>query len=302
MPNPLKLTHNDLTLTRRTLSFQRWPVALNGLKVVQVSDLHIYEYSDPDFYSRVTDMVTACEPDVLVMTGDAIHIGDQHVKQAEKFLSGLPAQYGRFAILGNHDYDDGHLGEAMKQCITQAGFTLLLNNSQRVACEGFKSLTDCGADFKTDSETSLEKAGNNVQNRHKQFYIAGLEDLWYGKPNIERALTQCPEEAFVLMLAHNPLLFDPVALAYPGRVDWMLSGHTHAGHVYIPVLGPIYQKIFRMKYRYGVFQKNATTLCVTSGVGSAAFALKKKKRGFPRFRWNTTPEVAVYTLVSAQTY
>ena len=79
-------------------------------------------------------------------------------------------------------------------------------------------------------------------------------------------------------------------------MDLVLSGHTHAGHVYIPMLGPIYRRIFRMKYRYGLYRKKHCQLYVTSGVGSAAFYLKKRRLGFPRFRFNTRPEIAVLEL------
>jgi predicted MPP superfamily phosphohydrolase len=131
-------------------------------------------------------------------------------------------------------------------------------------------------------------------------WFAGLDDLWYGQPDLRQALSGVPSQTeATIVLTHNPLLFDPLAMAAPGQVDLVLAGHTHAGHVYIPVLGPIYRRIFRMKYRYGLYKKQGSQLYVTSGVGSAAFYLKKRKLGFPRFRFNTYPEIAILTLVRA---
>jgi len=234
--------------------------------VVQISDLHFYEHTDHAYYERVLEAVHALTPDIIALTGDVIHYGPDYVAQAGAFLSRLNAKIDKVAILGNHDYNDGALSYSIRRIFRDSGFELLLNSNKK------------------------------YQRGHAAFYIAGLDDLWYGVPDIDLALKEIPENAATVMLIHNPLLFDPIALAYPGRVQLVLAGHTHAGHVYIPFLGPIYRKVFRMKFRYGFQDKNATRLYVTSGVGSAAFYLKKRKIGFPRFRFNTWPEIASFTL------
>lgn len=261
------LTHNSLTLTERAILIARLPKGLDGFRIVQISDLHFYEYTDPAYYNRVIDTVHQAKPDVIVMTGDVIHYGPDHVEMARSFLSRLEAPH-KLGILGNHDYNDGAWSGNVSAMLGQAGFLLLKN-----------------------ANTCVDKA-------NERLWFAGLDDLWYGHPNIPQALQGVPTETDVtIMLAHNPLLFDPIAMAGHGRVDLVIAGHTHAGHVYIPVLGPIYRKLFRMKYRYGLYEKQGCRLHVTSGVGSAAFYLKKHKIGFPRFRFNTQPEIALLTLV-----
>lgn len=274
---PFGLTHNHLKVSERHITLKRLSPALHGLKIVQISDLHFYEHSDAGYFQKVQQTVNALNPDILVMTGDAVHIGSKHVEQAGQFLASLSARYGKFAILGNHDYDDGFLGECVKKQLIASGFTLLINGHQQL---------------------SISPKNGSANNALYSITLAGLDDLWYGKPDIQKTLEGIADNEPVVLLAHNPLLFDPVAIAYPGQVDLILAGHTHAGHVYIPVLAPVYRRIFRMKYRYGLFEKNGTILHVTSGIGSAAFALKKQNLGFPRFRWNTCPEVAVLNLLS----
>lgn len=261
------LTHNDLRVTRRTIPLARLPQAFAGFRIVQLSDLHFYEHTDDAYYQRVLEAVEAERPDALVITGDIIHYGGHCMHRAEGFLSRLPASAGRYAILGNHDYYDDAGSQAIRAMWERVGFDLLVNGSR-----------------------TLEREGARL-------WFCGLDDLWYGAPDIRATLSgaDSAREA-VIMLAHNPLLFDPIAYYRHGQVDLVLSGHTHAGHVYIPVLGPIYRKIFRMKYRYGLYEKNGCRLHVTSGVGSAAFYLKKQRIGLPRFRFNTNPEVAVLTL------
>lgn len=263
------LTHNELNMTERRIRIARLPQALSGLKLVQISDLHFYEYTDPAYYQNVANVVNGMQPDLILLTGDVVHYGPDHIAAAKAFLSGLKARYAKLAILGNHDYNDSQWGSLIAEMLPEAGFQLLKNQSYAVRKDG------------------------------ESLWVAGLDDLWYGAPDIARMMGEIPSHQDVtVVMAHNPLLFDPIALSGHGKVDLVVAGHTHAGHVYIPFLGPIYRKIFRMKYRYGLFEKNGCQLHVTSGVGSAAFYLKKRKIGFPRFRFNTNPEIAVLTLVN----
>lgn len=263
----LFLTHNALRITERKIQLKRLPFAFQNFRVVQISDLHFYEHTDPAYYQRVTESVNALQADVIVMTGDVVHYGPDFVDMAGAFLSGLNSRYANLAILGNHDYNDGAMGHHISRMFSQSNFHLLKN-----------------------SHCSITKEESRI-------WFAGLDDLWYGQPDIVQALSGVPcQEALTVVLAHNPLLFDPLALSGQGPVDLVISGHTHGGHVYIPVLGPIYRRIFRMKYRYGLYEKQGCQLNVSSGVGSAAFYLKKKKLGLPRFRYNTYPEIVLMTL------
>jgi predicted MPP superfamily phosphohydrolase len=268
------LTHNELRLTQRPIALSRLPEAFDGFRIVQISDLHFYEHSDLDYYNRVKEAINALQADLIVLTGDVVHYGGAHVAKAGGFLRQLKAKdndpTAKLAILGNHDYyDDAYSGNIVPM-LAEAGFDLLKN-------------------------------AHRVFERHGQrLWVAGVDDLWHGQPNIRKALDGVPsQEEATIALIHNPLLFDPIALCEDIRVDLVLAGHTHAGHVYIPFLGPIYRRVFRMKYRYGLFEKNNSRLHVSSGVGSAAFYLKKFGIGFPRFRYNTHPEIAVLELSKA---
>lgn len=261
------LTHNELRTTSLRISIPCLPPAFEGLRLVQMSDLHFYEHTDPAYYERVARHVNALSSDVIALTGDIVHYGSDHIGAAETFLARLEAQEAKLAVLGNHDYNDGAYGAHVAAMLQATGFHLLVNDAVPLS-RGQQTL-----------------------------WFAGLDDLWYGHPDIPRAMAEIPADRdAVILLAHNPLLFDPVALSSHGRVDLVLAGHTHAGHVFLPFLLLIYRWIFRMKYRYGLYQKKDSLLYVTSGVGSAAFYLKKQRVGFPRFRFNTWPEIVLLTL------
>jgi predicted MPP superfamily phosphohydrolase len=64
----------------------------------------------------------------------------------------------------------------------------------------------------------------------QDFYLAGVEDLWNGDPDIPQAIAGSREGDFVLLLAHNP---DTTMTQDTTGVDLVLSGHTHGGQVTI---------------------------------------------------------------------
>jgi len=263
------LTHNQLRITRKDVVLTRLPAAFDGLRIVQVSDLHFYRYSPPEFFSRVVKEVNALAADVLVMTGDVIHYGNDHLDLAARYLEPMTAALGKFGIIGNHDYCDGARSAHVEKMLVDSGFSVLRN-----------------------ANTALERSGERL-------WFAGIDDLWHGAPDLWQTLARIPIETEpVVLLAHNPLMFDPARYYPHGMVDLTISGHTHAGHVYLPFLGPVYRYMLSHKYRYGLYEKDGRQLYVTSGVGSAAFYFKIGKNGLclPPFRFNTHPEIAVLTL------
>ncbi len=268
------LTHHHLRLTHHAV-----PIALphNGnlvdargqeLKIIQLSDLHFYEHSDDAYFNEVVSLVNEQEPDVIALTGDFIHHGSAYLSVARQYLSQLKARHLKVAVLGNHDYNDHARGASVTTLLNEMDYQVLTNDALYLDLYG-------------------------------GIYFAGVDDLWCGQPNIDKALSSIDsDEKPIVMLSHNPLLFDPIAMYPTHNVDLVLSGHTHAGHVYLPFLKPIYDHFFQMKYRYGTFDKNNTRLYVTSGIGGAAYYYKKEgiKKGLPPFRFNTYPEVVLHTL------
>lgn len=264
------LTQNNLQVTSHSLTLSRLPAGFEGFRVVHISDLHFYQYTHEPFYQQVVDTINGLKADLIAMTGDVIHYGPKHISLAARFLSQMNASEGKIAVIGNHDFFDTAGSEKIEQMLGQAGFTVLRN-----------------------AHLLLTRPGGD------KLWISGVDDLKYGRPNIQKALSGVPSRnEATLMLSHNPLLLDPVSYLDDHQVDLMLAGHTHAGHVYLPFLGPIYQNVFKMKYRYGHYQKNHTQMYLTSGLGSAAFYCYRDDFDFalPRFRHNTYPEIAVLTL------
>lgn len=295
----IHLSHNDLVISYSQLTVdepavqgvmpditQRMPGP--HVRVVQLSDLHFYENTSPSYYDRVHDHVVALQPDVIAMTGDLIHKGSRFIEPAAVFLASLHTSLPQsicLGVMGNHDYQDDAAGQLLQSAVEGAGFRLLINDA--VALSGFQS--------KPAQGLSLN--------------VVGFDDYYYGPrcrhqtrhqaaEVAKQKLDTLPRADFTLGLTHNPLQMDIINAVAPNRCNWVISGHTHAGHVWIPLLKPIYQHVFHHKYRYGWYSFGDTQLYVTSGVGSAAFYIKAFgfKTGLPRFRWNTNPEIAVFDM------
>ena len=98
---------NLLRTTRRKLSIPRLPPALQGLRILQFSDLHLHARTPSSFLKRLKDRISQLNPDIILFTGDFLCYGQ--LKEGDRlleFLQDIRAPYGCFTIFGNHDYDN----------------------------------------------------------------------------------------------------------------------------------------------------------------------------------------------------
>lgn len=275
------LTHNQLVIRHQPLPVALWSAhspeaaqtAAPVVRLVQLSDLHFYEFTDPAYYARVVAHVAALRPDIIVITGDLVHYGSRYIPAAQAFLDALPAAIPILAVLGNHDYADGSHSRAIRAMLARTRVALLVN------------------------EARLLTLGSH------RLWVAGVDDHKHGQPDLARTLAQTDgcSDAPILLLSHNPRQFDRLGpQPQATRVMFTLCGHTHAGHVFLPLLTPVYRFVLKMKYRHGFYTRAGHTIYVSAGLGGAAYYLNLPglRTGFPRFRYNTYPEIAVFSLMA----
>jgi len=251
-----------LRVRQFTLPLRNCPPAWSGLRIVQISDIHIGQNIDriqlAGFVQRANDL----HPDILCITGD---IADSPSADLENFLpilAGLRARYGVYAILGNHDhYAGADEVEAALRRLTS--FTVL-----------------------RDQHTTVEVNGHCLR-------IIGLDD--YGEdwargrkliPYLEAAMAAAPEAEPVLLLSHRPDVF---ARAAEHGVALTLAGHTHGGQIGIPWFGGRVRNVaeFMTEFDRGLFERNGSYLYVNCGLGVTG----------QRIRLNTPREIAVMQVV-----
>jgi predicted MPP superfamily phosphohydrolase len=247
-----------IRVTRQTVPVPNLPSAFAGKTVAVLADLHHGPFVSIDFIRAVVRLTNALSPDMIALVGDYAHRGtdtQQQLPPCLDALSALSAPLGVFAVPGNHDMLRG--GAVYRELIAATPLTDLTNGHRRVAL---------GAEH---------------------LWVAGVDDLWWGKPDLNRALDGVPAGAAVILLAHNP---DFAEDAPNGRVGLILSGHMHGGQVYLRGLGSSWlPSKYGAKYRYGLVQGPASSVFVSRGLGEAGVPL----------RINSPPEVCLLTLAPA---
>ena len=176
---------------------------LSGMKVVQISDIHIGPTLDRRFMRRVVEQVNALQPDVVAVTGDLVDGSVTRLRDEVAPLAGLRAPLGVYYVTGNHEYYHG--GASWSAEVARLGLTVL-NNAHRVVERGGARLTVAGV-------TDLE--GGRMDPSHACRPDVALADAPAGVPR--------------LLLAHQPRV---AVLAQGLGVDLQLSGHTHGGQLF----------------------------------------------------------------------
>jgi uncharacterized protein len=238
----------------------------NGFRIAQLSDLHYDPYFSDTPLRKAIDMVNGLQPDLIVLTGDFVtapigkvsHLtavaAAQPVEPCALLLSKLHAPSGVMAILGNHDLNTS---EVHVTAVLRSHSIQVLRN----AC------------------VPLERDG-------KRLWIAGVDDILEGKPDLELALRGIPSAEPVILLAHEPDWADHVS-RHP--VDLQLSGHSHGGQVRLPLVGPLFLPTLAKKYPWGLHQVGRLTLYTNVGLGTIRLPV----------RLNCPPEVTLFTLRAA---
>jgi predicted MPP superfamily phosphohydrolase len=219
---------------RVTVDIQGLPPALAGLRLVQLSDLHLSSLFREGWAQAVVQRTNALSPDLIVITGDLID-GSVQARRADVApLRQLRARHGVLAIPGNHEYYFGHPDWA--DTFSALGLRMLTNEHVVVRKDG-AALTVAGI---TDEAAQV-----------------------YGQdgPQLGEALAGAPVQAPVILLSHRPA---GAAVNAASGVALQLSGHTHGGM--LPVLdllaGPANQGFVSRGYQVG-----GMSLYVSNGTG-----------------------------------
>ncbi|ADN10075.1 metallophosphoesterase [Sulfurimonas autotrophica] len=169
-------------------------------KIMQISDTHIGGLIDKEFIKNIVFKANACNPDLVVITGDLVDIDVQKADPILQELKALKAKYGTYYIVGNHEYF--HSIEKIIAAVKSLGIKVLENENIYIGEKG------------------------------QGFNLAGVYDLFGYRakkylPDITKAL-QSIQNSPTVLLAHQPRFLEEVA----GGVDLVLSGHTHGGQIY----------------------------------------------------------------------
>lgn len=221
----------DIQVEHFSVKSSRIPAESDGLKIVQISDVHIGLIVREDRLRKIAEKVNAESPDILVSTGDFV---DGQINRlnglAEIFLQIKPA-YGKYAITGNHEYYAG-LEQAL-EFTRKAGFTMLRGEAVEVA-----GIYIAGVDDSTGKQFGM------LNGKYESELLSGLD-----------------HNKFKILLKHRPVASNDGA----GLFDLQLSGHTHKGQIF-PF--SLVTKLYYPKHAGLLDLKNGSHLYVSRGSGT----------------------------------
>jgi predicted MPP superfamily phosphohydrolase len=232
-----------------------------GLRIVQLSDLHVGPHTSRRFLRRVVEATRSLAPDLIAVTGDLIDDRAEDVAAYAAALGSLSAPLGVYMIPGNHDVYAGW--DEVERALHAADLGTVLVNDLRVVRRG-------------EGTIALVGTGDPAGGARGASRVA---------PDVERALAQVPDDATVIAFAHNPALWP--ALATRG-VALTLSGHTHWGQFALPTFGWSLASPF-LEHAMGAHVERDALLYISPGTGYW---------GIP-FRLGASPEVTLVTLRGA---
>lgn len=235
------------------------PAGLEGMRIVQLSDLHAGSFSSDRFFWQVVEQVQELEPELIVLTGDYVNFHPDELQRLEVPLRQLRARLGVYGCLGNHDhYMSSQQHRQLLQRLERMGVEVLVNENR-----------------------VLSRGGARLQ-------LAGTDNTGAGQrfARLEQALEGLDPAEPIVLLFHDPRFWEQEVVG-KAPVAVGLCGHTHGGQIGIS-WGGLEWSLAQVVYRYwaGLYRVGEQVLYVNRGLGFVG----------PAVRMGIPPEITLLTL------
>ena len=225
------------------LQLPRYPTGAPPLKVAYLSDLHYGPTSGKVAARQAWKLIREARPDVILLGGDYLFADERGLPTLLRELQRWqfsPPPGGIFACVGNHDY-----------C---AGIETIVT-----------TLEACGVSVLVNDAAPLPSPWKGV-------WIAGVDDVTHGAPDLEVALNRTSPDACTILLSHEPEI---CASPLVRKAAITLAGHTHGGQVCLPNGEPMYTpRGHDREYSSGLHRHAGQWLFVSRGVGAVGVGLR----------------------------
>ena len=257
---------------RYTLEYDSLPESFDGFQITQISDLHCGSFDNFEKVAYGMDLINEQKSDLLLFTGDMVNNKSSEARPWVEKLYKLKAPYGKFSVLGNHDYGDYNewKSEAEKQ-----------KNME----EMYQIHKDMGFDLLLNESRYIEKNGEKLA-------LVGVENWGAGRfkkaGDLEKSIAQIQSNDFKILLSHDPSHWEAEVLPHPQPFNLTLSGHTHGFQFGIEIPGWIKWSPIQWRYKHwaGIYEEKEQKLNVNRGFGYLAYP----------GRVGIWPEITVITL------
>jgi len=261
----------ELVVNKIELNFSNLPESYNGFKILQMSDIHLGNFlKSKQLMLDVKNETEKINPDLILFTGDLVNNFSNEIDGYTPIFQKITENKLSYSILGNHDY--GNYSDWKSEAEKTENFNELVKAHQTF---GFTLLNNENVKLKLQSDS---------------IYIIGVEN-WGHPPfpqyaNLEKALTGIPENAFKILLSHDPAHWEEV-IKMRGDIALTLSGHTHGMQWGIKKAGITFSLSYLTRMNWGgLYYYGKSQLYVNTGLGTV---------GIP-WRINMPAELTVITL------
>lgn len=253
------------------MDFDDLPKSFDGFKITHISDIHSGSLDNIEKVKYGIDLINQQKSDVILFTGDLVNNKSNELEKWKDIFKLMEAPFGKFSILGNHDYGDYYDWKSKDEKIND--FKKFMDYQENM---GFKLLMN--------ESIYLEK-------NEEKIAILGSENWGRGfkkEGDLDKMISKINKDDFKILMTHDPSHWEEKVLNHKSRFQLTLSGHTHGMQFGIEIPGLI--KWSPVKWRYkqwaGIYKRDKKILNVNRGFGYLAYP----------GRLGIYPEISVITL------
>ena len=262
---------HDYRVRRRDIYSSHLPKAFDGIRLVQISDIHTGSFFNKTAVRGGVDLINQERGDMVLFTGDFVNNQSDEAKPYLDLFAKVKAPLGVHAVMGNHDYGDYHRWDSMiekqqnikdlHQMHKYMGWNIMLNENKIITADG------------------------------ESIALLGLENWGAGRfskyGDMSKTYEGTQEIPYKILMSHDPSHWDAQVLSEYPDIDLMLAGHTH-GMQFGVEIGDFRWSPSQYVYKQwaDLYQKGTQSLYVNRGFGFL---------GYPG-RIGILPEITVLTL------
>lgn len=239
------------------LEVENLPEAMQGLRIVHISDIQGDQYTGREEIQRYIEKVNTLEPDVVIFTGDLISYGTEFIEMSAEAFSKVEAANGTYAVVGDHDYWAGLTN--VEPALESRGIPLLRDENRTIDIGGSKLL------------------------------LTGITQVYSKRAEAAKVkeLTSDTTQAVLRIMAAHQISDLLLNEAKDHNYRLLLAGHTHGGQVRVPLFGMTFSASEReTEFVSGTYHRDNLLINVNNGLG---FTLAP-------VRYNAPPTISVIEL------
>jgi len=260
----------NFKVIRHILFFDDLPPAFDGFNITHISDIHSGSFDDENEIDYAINLINEQKSDVILFTGDIVNNMANEMNPWIAHFKKLKAKYGKFSVLGNHDYGEYVRWKTVEE--KEQNFKAIKNIHPKI---GFNLLLNDSVYLEKDNE---KLAIIGVENWGTRFKKAG---------DLTKASAKIKNEDFKILLSHDPSHWDAEVKTHENNYQLTLSGHTHGMQFGIEIPGFKWSPIqYVYKHWAGIYKEFNRYINVNRGLGFLAFS----------GRVGIWPEITVITL------